>query len=115
MSGEIDFLRRMSSTYVVAFVDNFLFDQELWIVMEYCGGGSMSDLLELCQGSLAEQYTKAVVAYVALGLDYLHSQANIHRDIKAGNILLTRDGKAKLADFGVSVQLTNTVQKVNTS
>lgn len=79
ITAEIEFLKRLSSPYIVTYVDNFLYDSELWIIMEFCGGGAMSDILEICGGSLEEPYTQAVVAYTALGLQYLHSRSNIHR------------------------------------
>ena len=79
ITAEIEILKRLSSPYIVTYIDNFLFDSELWIIMEFCGGGAMSDILEICGGSLEERYTRAVVAYTTLGLHYLHTRSNIHR------------------------------------
>ena len=104
---EIEFLRRLKCDYVVSFIDGYLFDGELWILMEFCAGGSLSDLHDITKQTLEEGTTRAVMASCILGLQHLHAMNNIHRDIKAGNILITGDGKAKLADFGVSAQLTN--------
>jgi serine/threonine kinase 3 len=64
--------------------------------MEYCGAGSVSDLMKICNKPLREDQIATVCKDVLFGLKYLHSQKRIHRDIKAGNILLTEDGKAKL-------------------
>lgn len=114
LQQEIDFLRRLKSPYVVSFIEGYLFDMELWIVMEYCAAGSMSDLYEATKTSLNEPQLRAVMAYCVLGLNHLHLHRSIHRDLKAGNILLTDKGVAKLADFGVSAQLTNTMQKRKT-
>jgi serine/threonine kinase 3 len=91
----------------VSYIDGYLFDGELWILMEFCEGGSLSDLHDITKTNLSEIETRAVMASCILGLEHLHNLKNIHRDIKAGNILITADGKAKLADFGVSAQLTN--------
>eukprot|EP01041_Mallomonas_annulata_P010512 gene10512-21921_t len=114
LEQEIDFLQRLKSPYVVSFIEGYLYDMELWIVMEYCAAGSLSDLYEATKTPLNEVQLRGVMAYCVLGLHHLHSNRSIHRDLKAGNILLTADGVAKLADFGVSAQLTNTMQKRKT-
>jgi serine/threonine protein kinase len=89
---------------------------EMWISMEYCEGGSMTDLVEASAGyALPEDCIRAVCASIVLGLEYLHGVANVcHRDIKCGNVLLTSDGNVKLADFGVSAELSNTLNKRKT-
>lgn len=76
----------------------------------------MTDLLEANAGfSLPEDCIRAVCASIVLGLEYLHGIANVcHRDIKCGNVLLTSDGNVKLADFGVSAELSNTLNKRKT-
>lgn len=80
--------------------------------MEYCAGGSCSDLLK--PGVFREDYIAIVVRELLRGLEYLHGQGKLHRDIKAANILLSSEGSVKLADFGVSGQLTATIAKKNT-
>eukprot|EP00980_Cylindrotheca_fusiformis_P018504 scaffold6124_cov122-Cylindrotheca_fusiformis.AAC.23 len=121
IKGEIDILSRCDSPYIVGYCECFIKPPtkkpgEMWIVMEYCEGGSMSDLLEANNGiTLPEDCIRAVCASIVLGLEYLHGVANVcHRDIKCGNVLLTSDGHVKLADFGVSAELTNTVNKRKT-
>jgi serine/threonine protein kinase len=121
IKGEIDILSRCDSSYIVGYCECFIKPPtnkpgEMWIVMEYCEGGSMSDLLEANAGFLLpEDCIRAVCASVVLGLEYLHGVANVcHRDIKCGNVLLTSDGHVKLADFGVSAELTNTLNKRKT-
>ena len=82
--------------------------------MELCEGGSVSDLMTSCEATLEETTIQVVCAAVLLGLDYLHSQKHIHRDIKCGNVLLSAKGHVKLADFGVSATLSNTVSRRHT-
>eukprot|EP00753_Platysulcus_tardus_P005750 PLAT13678.1.p1 GENE.PLAT13678.1~~PLAT13678.1.p1 ORF type:complete len:538 (+),score=248.35 PLAT13678.1:22-1635(+) len=111
---EIDILRKCASDYIVSYHGSYFKDSDLWIVMEYCGAGSVSDLMTICGVTLSEDEIAAVCYSTLCGLDYLHGMHNIHRDVKAGNILLTREGWAKLADFGVSAQLTSTMSKRRT-
>ena len=74
--------------------------------MEYCGAGSVSDIMRLRKKTLSEVEIATVLMDTLRGLEYLHLRRKIHRDIKAGNILLNSEGHAKLADFGVAGQLT---------
>ena len=109
IKGEIDILSKCDSPSIVGYCECFIKPPvkgkpgEMWIVMEFCEGGSMSDLLEANSGYLLpEDCIRAVCASIVLGLEYLHGVVNIcHRDIKCGNVLLTNDGHVKLADFGV--------------
>lgn len=121
IKGEIDILSRCDSPYIVGYFECFIRPPtekpgELWIVMEYCEGGSMTDLIEASNGyALPEDSIRVVCASIVLGLEYLHGVANVcHRDIKCGNVLLTEDAHVKLADFGVSAELSNTLNKRKT-
>lgn len=82
--------------------------------MEYCGAGSVSDIMRLRKKTLTEDEISTILSDTLKGLEYLHLRRKIHRDIKAGNILLNSEGHAKLADFGVAGQLTDTMAKRNT-
>uniref|UniRef100_A0A8V5FUK8 Mitogen-activated protein kinase kinase kinase kinase n=1 Tax=Melopsittacus undulatus TaxID=13146 RepID=A0A8V5FUK8_MELUD len=83
---------------------------KLWICMEFCGGGSLQDIYHVT-GPLSEQQIAYVSRETLQGLYYLHSKGKMHRDIKGANILLTDNGHVKLADFGVSAQITATIAK----
>lgn len=104
---EISFLSQLRSNYITNYYQTFVRDVCMWIVMEYCGGGSCADLLK-CHKFLNEDVVCFIVRETLKGLEYLHSERKIHRDIKAANILLTSSGNVKLADFGVSGQITAT-------
>lgn len=88
---------------LTGFDKNYFF---LQIVMEYCGAGSVSDIMRLRKKTLTEDEIATILCDTLKGLEYLHLRRKIHRDIKAGNILLNTEGHAKLADFGVAGQLT---------
>ena len=82
--------------------------------MEYCGGGSVSDMYNALQTHLAEPEIASIMYYSLAGLHYLHCEVHkVHRDIKGGNILLNDDGKVKLADLGVAANLEATLAKRN--
>ncbi|XP_051117644.1 serine/threonine-protein kinase 1-like [Andrographis paniculata] len=112
--GEIEMLQQCSHPNVVRYLGSYQGEEFLWIVMEYCGGGSVADLINVTDEPL-EEYQIAYICREALkGLSYLHSIFKVHRDIKGGNILLTEQGEVKLGDFGVAAQLTRTMSKRNT-
>lgn len=105
---EISNLAQCDSEYVTRYYGSFVVAYKLWIIMEYLAGGSCLDLLKA--GVFSEAHIAILCRELLLGLDYLHTEGTIHRDIKAANILLSSSGKVKLADFGVAAQLTNTLR-----
>ncbi|KAI0501121.1 hypothetical protein KFK09_016064 [Dendrobium nobile] len=112
--GEIEMLQQCSHPNVVRYFGSYQGEEYLWIVMEYCGGGSVSDLMNVIEEPLNEAQIAYICREALKGLAYLHSIFKVHRDIKGGNILLTEQGEVKLGDFGVAAQLTRTMSKRNT-
>ncbi|KAH7312532.1 kinase-like domain-containing protein [Stachybotrys elegans] len=109
---EIAILSELQSPYVTKYYGSYARGAELWIVMEFCSGGSCADLMK--PGLIGEDYIAIIMRELLLGLDYLHSDKKLHRDVKAANVLLGSNGQVKLADFGVSGQLSATMTKKNT-
>ncbi|XP_021374677.1 serine/threonine-protein kinase TAO1-like isoform X10 [Mizuhopecten yessoensis] len=96
---EVKFLRQLKHRHVIDYKGCYLREHTAWLVMEYCLG-SASDIVEVHKKPLKEIEIAAICHDALEGLAYLHTQGKIHRDIKAGNILLTENGTVKLADFG---------------
>uniref|UniRef100_A0A673BMV7 non-specific serine/threonine protein kinase n=1 Tax=Sphaeramia orbicularis TaxID=375764 RepID=A0A673BMV7_9TELE len=96
---EVKFLQRIRHPNSIEYKGCYLREHTAWLVMEYCLG-SASDLLEVHKKPLQELEIAAITHGALQGLAYLHSHNMIHRDVKAGNILLTEPGQVKLADFG---------------
>ncbi|XP_029028761.1 serine/threonine-protein kinase 10 [Betta splendens] len=108
---EIEILAKCDHRYIVKLLDAFYHDNKLWIMIEFCPGGAVdATMLELDRG-LTEPQIKVVCRQLLEALNYLHSMKIIHRDLKAGNVLLMLDGDIKLADFGVSAKNTKTLQR----
>ncbi|XP_024545047.1 serine/threonine-protein kinase 4 [Selaginella moellendorffii] len=112
--GEIEMLQQCNHPNVVRYLGSYQGEEYLWIVMEYCGGGSVGDLMSITDEPLEEVQIAYICREALKGLAYLHAIFKVHRDIKGGNILLTEQGEVKLGDFGVAAQLTRTMSKRNT-
>ncbi|KAL8972098.1 MAG: hypothetical protein Q9183_000731 [Haloplaca sp. 2 TL-2023] len=109
---EISILSELHSPYVTKYHGSFLRGSDLWIIMEFCSGGSCADLMK--PALISEEYITIIIRELLMGLEYLHGDKKLHRDIKAANVLLGANGQVKLADFGVSGQLSATMTKKNT-
>lgn len=107
---EILMMRDCRHPNIIAYYGSYLRRDKLWICMEFCGGGSLQDIYHIT-GPLAENQIAYMCRETLLGLQYLHTMGKMHRDIKGANILLTENGDVKLADFGVSAQITATINK----
>ncbi|KAM8730788.1 TRAF2 and NCK interacting kinase b isoform 4-T4 [Acanthopagrus schlegelii] len=122
IKAEINMLKKYShhrniATYYGAFIKKNPpgMDDQLWLVMEFCGAGSITDLIKNTKGnSLKEEWIAYVCREILRGLTHLHQHKVIHRDIKGQNVLLTENAEVKLVDFGVSAQLDRTVGRRNT-
>ena len=112
---EVDILKDCKNDFVVQYLGSFNKDSTLWIVMELCEPGSVADAMRMLKTTLTAEQIRIVCASVLVSLTYLHSRKLIHRDVKAGNLLLTRQGQVKIADFGVSAQLNTLQSKRDTS
>jgi len=112
---EINLLQQCDSSYVTAYYGSYFKDKRLWIVMEYCSGGSLKRVMTRLKSPLTEEEISVVCYQVAKGLAHLHSRRLLHRDIKADNILLHSNGLAKLADLGVATMMINSMDKHKTA
>ncbi|KAK7244247.1 hypothetical protein RIF29_39066 [Crotalaria pallida] len=110
---EISVLSQCRSQYITEYYGSYLNQTKLWIIMEYMAGGSVADLLQ-SGPPLDEMSIACILRDLLHAIDYLHCEGKIHRDIKAANILLTENGDVKVADFGVSAQLTRTISRRKT-
>ncbi|KAJ7948681.1 Protein kinase superfamily protein [Quillaja saponaria] len=110
---EISVLSQCRSPYITEYYGSYLHQTKLWIIMEYMAGGSVADLLQSGH-PLDEMSIASILRDLLHAIEYLHNEGKIHRDIKAANILLSENGDVKVADFGVSAQLTRTISRRKT-
>jgi serine/threonine protein kinase len=111
---EILILQECHHPNVVQYRGTYKTLDSLWITMEYCSGGSVDAAFNATKRPLKESQIAFIMREVLHGLQYMHAQKKIHRDIKAGNVLIADNGAVRLADFGVSAQLLNTMSRRNT-
>jgi len=111
---EISVLRKCKHDNIVGYMGSWMKGEELFIAMEICDGGAVSDIFQISNDALTEDQIALITRESLKGLIYLHKCGIIHRDIKGANILLTTTGDIKLVDFGVSAELKNPGDKRNT-
>eukprot|EP01084_Bolivina_argentea_P222795 377075_1 len=114
LEQEVAIMKKCKCPYIVNFRGAWLKDDNIWIAMEYCGGGGVLDIMRALKISLTEEQIAVIIRETLKALEYVHKQKLIHRDIKAGNILLNHKGQCKLADFGVSYICDATMDKAKT-
>ncbi|XP_051935821.1 STE20-like serine/threonine-protein kinase isoform X2 [Hippocampus zosterae] len=108
---EIDILASCDHHHIVKLLDAFYYEGKLWILIEFCAGGAVDAIMLELERPLTEPQIRVVCKQTLEALVYLHENKIIHRDLKAGNILLSLEGEVKLADFGVSAKNTKTLQR----
>jgi len=113
---EIGIMKSSIHPNIVQYIDSFLVGETIWVVMEFMGGGCLTEVLEQFENGveMTEGQIAAVCRDTLAGLAYIHTLHRIHRDIKSDNLLLGDDGSVKLADFGYAAQLTQEKRKRNT-
>eukprot|EP01133_Synstelium_polycarpum_P013331 gene13331-15677_t len=109
---EIDILNRCNHNNIVKYYGSWVKGDELFIAMECCGGGSITEIYQELNVPLTETQIAYICRETLKGLEYLHTHGVIHRDLKGANILLTDNGEVKLADFGVSGLLDKTSKRM---
>uniref|UniRef100_A0AAR5QGE2 Protein kinase domain-containing protein n=1 Tax=Dendroctonus ponderosae TaxID=77166 RepID=A0AAR5QGE2_DENPD len=111
---EIDILTEIKHPNIVELLEAFQKEQQLWLLIEYCDGGALDSIMTELEKPLTELQIAYVCQNMCKGLQFLHKSHVIHRDVKAGNVLLTMAGGVKIADFGVSAKNKSTLQKHDT-
>ena len=108
---EINILSQCNNQYIVRYYGSYIKGHQIWIILEFCDGGSLYELIKILPRNLNEEEIASFIFMILKGLLFLHENKKIHRDVKTENMLLTHDGIAKLADFGVSTQLMHSFSK----
>ena len=108
---EINILSQCNNQYIVRYYGSYIKGHQIWIILEFCDGGSLYELIKILPRNLNEEEIASIIYMILKGLVFLHENKKIHRDVKTENILLTHEGIAKLADFGVSTQLMHSFSK----
>ena len=109
---EIEVMRQFKHANIINYIESYLVGKELWVVMEYLDGGTLTDVVT---ETVLEEGQIAGISHRCLdALNFLHGREIIHRDIKSDNILLGMNGEVKLIDFGFCAQLTSASDKRTT-
>jgi len=99
---EIEILKKCQSPYVVSYFGSFVHKNLFWILMDYCSGGSLRDILDVVGRPLSEKQIAEVMFPVLSGLHFLTINHVVHGDVKPANLLLTEDGETKLGKCFIS-------------
>lgn len=113
-SVEVNILSQFNHRNVVGMHEAFYYDSKIWMYLEYCSVGAVDNVMQELEHGLSESLIKSISKQMCIGLNFLHNNNVIHRDLKAGNVLLTNDAIVKLADFGVSAKCSDHDEKRNT-
>ena len=108
---EAELLRKLSSPCIVKYIDSFVVDDILSIIMEHCDGGDLESLIKARKDSkqlFHEKEIKNVLCQITIALLHCHEQNIVHRDIKTSNVFLCKNGRVKIGDFGISKQMQDT-------
>ncbi|KYN32684.1 STE20-like serine/threonine-protein kinase [Trachymyrmex septentrionalis] len=111
---EIDILSECKHPNIVELHEAYFIEGKLWMLIEYCDGGAVDSIMVELEKALTEMQIAYICQHMTLGLTFLHKSKVVHRDLKAGNVLLTMAGGVKIADFGVSAKNKHTLQKHDT-
>nr|CDS22752.1 STE20 serine:threonine protein kinase [Echinococcus granulosus] len=111
---EIDILHECKHPNILQLHEAYVFDKKIWMYLEFCGGGAVDSIMKALDKPLTEPQIRFISHEVISGLAFLHKHLIIHRDLKAGNILITLNNEVRLADFGVSARMASENQKRTT-
>lgn len=111
LNVEIDILSSCRHPNIVELIESYYYDSKLWMLIEFCEGGAVDSIMNELEKPLNEPQIRYICHEICQGLAFLHKNRVIHRDLKAGNVLLTLGGQVKIADFGVSAKNKHTLQK----
>jgi serine/threonine protein kinase len=115
LATEICIMKTSDHPNIVRFIDSYRVEDIIWVVMEFVGGGSLLEIVEMFQTlRMSESQVAYVTRECVKALNYIHGMGRLHRDIKSNNILLTSNGHVKITDFGFAAQLTEEKQQRNT-
>lgn len=111
LNVEIDILSSCRHPNIVELLEAYYYESRLWMLIEFCEGGAVDSIMNELEKPLTEPQIRYICHELCKGLSFLHQNKVIHRDLKAGNVLLTLGGEVKIADFGVSAKNKHTLQK----
>jgi len=108
MKAEIQYLKSSNHKNIIGYIDSYIVGNVLWCVMEYMDAGDLTELIRTSRKIMSERHYAIILREILEGINYLHTQPLpiMHRDLKSDNILLGRDGRIKITDFGFACQLT---------